>query len=101
MYLITDLQDCECKIQSQLIMLCVIYVPTYFLRLIEGPAKTLLVIISLAGFVTFDVVYVAAVVNYAAQSEMNIKLLYAIQAMVEQKLYPDIDSSIKVCAAVF
>ena len=51
---------------------------------------------SLLGFVIFDVVYVMAVLNYAAQSEMNIKLLRAIQAMAEQKLYPELEGTIKV-----
>ena len=44
----------------------------------------------------FDVVYVMAVFNYAAQSEMNINLLYAIKAMTEQKLTPDLEAAMKV-----
>ncbi len=51
---------------------------------------------SLVGFVFFDLVYVGAVINYAAQSEMNIYLLRAIRRMVVQKFYEDIDAGIKV-----
>ena len=40
--------------------------------------------------------YVGAVINYAAQSEMNIYLLRAIRRMVVQKFYEDIDAGIKV-----
>lgn len=67
-----------------------------FYSTIKDPGKVLLVVISLIGFVVFDVVYVMAVFNYGAQCEVNIKMLYSIQTMVEQKLYPDIDATIKV-----
>ena len=63
---------------------------------LDGAAKTALVVISLLGFISFDVVYVAAVMNYAAQSEMNIKLIYAITSLVKQKHHKDIDEAIKV-----
>ena len=52
--------------------------------------------ISLLGFISFDVVYVAAVMNYAAQSEMNIKLIYAIASLIKQKHHKEIDDAIKV-----
>lgn len=67
-----------------------------FLRFIEDEGKVVLLIISLLGFILFDVVYVMAVFNYAAQSEMNINLLYAIKAMTEQKLTPDLEAAMKV-----
>ena len=41
-------------------------------------------------------VYVSAVMNYAAQSEMNISLLHAITQLVEAKEYNEIDNAIKV-----
>ncbi len=40
--------------------------------------------------------YVGAVINYAAQSEMTIYLLRAIRRMVVQKYYEDIDAGVKV-----
>ena len=64
--------------------------------ILEGSARLVLVFVSLVGFVVFDMVYVVAVLNYAAQSEMNIKLLHAIKAMAEQKLYPELEATIKV-----
>ncbi len=51
---------------------------------------------SLIGFVSFDVVYVVAVMNYAAQSEMIIYLLKAIAILVTNKEYPDMDAAIRV-----
>jgi len=59
-----------------------------------------LLILDLIGFVFFDLVYVVAVVNYAAQSEMNIYLLSAIKKLVHDKGYGEdgLDASIKVCA---
>ena len=55
-------------------------------------------IIDLIGFLFFDMVYVAAVMNYAAQSEMNIYLLSAIKTLVQDKGYEGtgLDASIKV-----
>ena len=41
-------------------------------------------------------IYVGAVFNYAAQSEMNIYLLRAIRRLVIQKEYEEIDVAIKV-----
>jgi len=57
--------------------------------------KIFLLIISMIGFVAFDMVYVSAVMNYAAQSEMNIYLLRAIRQLVETKEYTEIDNAIK------
>ncbi len=62
----------------------------------NGAGKDTLLVFSLGGFVFFDLVYVGAVINYAAQSEMNIYLLRAIRRMVVQKFYEDIDAGIKV-----
>ena len=64
----------------------------------EGAGKNALVVLDLIGFVSFDIVYVAAVMNYAAQSEMNIFLLRAVRKIVEDKRYGNtqLDSSIKV-----
>ena len=41
-------------------------------------------------------IYVTAVFNYAAQSEMNIYLLRAIRRMIIQKTHSEIDAGIKV-----
>lgn len=68
----------------------------YSNSILQGSAKTVLVVISLLGFITFDVVYVAAVMNYAAQSEMNIKLIYAIISLIKQKRHQEVDAAIKV-----
>lgn len=68
-----------------------------FSSAIEGIPLYILIAISVIGLVSKDAVYVVAVLNYAAQSEMNIKLLQAIRAMAEQKLYPDLEAAMKVC----
>jgi len=44
----------------------------------------------------FDAVYVAAVVNYAVQSEMNIYLLQSIKIRVLSRWYQSTDEAIKV-----
>lgn len=41
-------------------------------------------------------VYVTAVMNYAAQSEMLIYLLRSVRGLIEQKGYEGIDAAIKV-----
>ena len=62
-----------------------------------------LITFSIIGFFTFDVVYIAAVINYAAQSEMIIDLLKAIKMLVEKGFsndnnsgYENINSAMKV-----
>ena len=62
--------------------------------------KIVLLILALIGFLFFDTVYMAAVFNYAAQSEMNIYLLRAIRRLVIEKEYEDIDSAIKVWTCI-
>ena len=68
----------------------------------RGSGKIVLIILDLVGFIAFDIVYVAAVMNYAAQSEMNIYLLRAIRKLIEDKSYGNtqLDSSIKVSGCV-
>ena len=63
---------------------------------IAGGTKIALVVFSLLGFVFFDLVYLAAVINYAAQSELNIKLIYAIRTLIMQRKYEKIDATIQV-----
>ena len=58
--------------------------------------KIVLLVLSLIGFIFFDTIYVGAVFNYAAQSEMNIYLLRAIRRLITQKEYEDMDGAIKV-----
>ena len=58
--------------------------------------KLVLIIFSLFGFFTFDMVYVTAVMNYAAQSEMLIYLLRSVRGLIEEKGYEGIDAAIKV-----
>lgn len=58
--------------------------------------KLILLIYSIFGFMFFDAVYVAAVVNYAVQSEMNIYLLQSIKIKVLSRKYQSTDEAIKV-----
>ena len=52
---------------------------------------------SLVGFVFHDGVYVAAVMNYAIQSELNISLLWSLCVKVKNREYDNFDVAIKVC----
>ena len=63
---------------------------------VRDGVKLFLIIISLIGFFTFDMVYVTAVMNYAAQSEMLIYLLRSVRGLLEQKAYTEMDVAIKV-----
>ena len=58
--------------------------------------KLVLIILSLLGFFTFDTVYVTAVMNYAAQSEMLVYLIGSVRGLVEQKKYENVEEAIKV-----
>ena len=62
--------------------------------------KIVLVVFAIIGFLFFDTVYVSAVMNYAAQSEMNIYLLRAVRKLVVQKEYTDMDTAIKVAQCI-
>ena len=63
-----------------------------------GTEKDTLLIVSLIGFLLFDMVYVAAVMNYAIQSELNISLLHSVCGKVKEKKYQTTDLAIKVCS---
>lgn len=67
-----------------------------------GAEKDITLIVSLIGFLLFDMVYVAAVMNYAIQSELNISLLHSVYSKVKDKDYQttndDLDIAIKVRA---
>jgi hypothetical protein len=52
-------------------------------------------VVCLLGFVLFDLVYLAAVINYAIQSEFNIQFVRAICQLVTQKKYSKLDLAIK------
>eukprot|EP00731_Ephydatia_muelleri_P011568 Em0006g462a len=62
---------------------------------ITGSAKQGLIVAAIIGFVIFDVVYIASLMNYAIQSEMNIYLLQAIAKLTKDKKYNNFDESIK------
>ena len=67
---------------------------------IAGGTKIALVVFSLLGFVFFDLVYLAAVINYAAQSELNIKLIYATRTLIMQRKYEKMDATIQVITTI-
>ena len=60
------------------------------------PVQIVLGVVCLLGFVLFDLVYLAAVINYAIQSEFNIQFVRAICQLVTQKKYSKLDLAIKV-----
>ena len=67
-----------------------------FIDRIEGSKKHGLIIGSIVGFIFFDMVYTASIINYAIQSELNVYLLKAISKLVENKMYGDLDEGFKV-----
>ena len=76
------------------------YLFVLFIR-ITGSAKQGLIVAAIIGFVIFDVVYIASLMNYAIQSEMNIYLLQAIAKLTKDKKYNNFDESIKVRRAFY
>lgn len=67
-----------------------------FVIRITGSTKQGLIVAAVVGFVIFDVVYIASLMNYAIQSEMNIYLLHAIAKLTKEKKYKHFDEAIKV-----
>ena len=67
---------------------------------INSTASIILGVLCLAGFVLFDLVYLAAIINYAVQSEFNIGFLRAITQLVQQRKYPNLDTAINVRGGV-
>lgn len=58
--------------------------------------------VCIVGFLFFDLVYLAAVVNYSIQSAFNIKYIRAVTEMIAGKnqKYSNLDIAIKVCNTV-
>lgn len=67
---------------------------------LRGGAKIALLLLSLFGFFTFDVVYMFSIMNYVIQGELNIYLLWDIQKLIELRKHDDFDGAIKVCCVV-
>ena len=63
---------------------------------VTGTEKNILLVISLIGFIFYDGIYIAAVMNYAIQSEFNISLLSSLRMKVKNKKYDNFDTAIKV-----
>ena len=58
--------------------------------------KVILVVFSLVGFLFFDMVYMAAVMNYVVQSELLVWLVSSVTTLLYKNEYPNIDAGIKV-----
>lgn len=63
---------------------------------LTGGIKIALLVVSLFGFFTFDMVYMFSIMNYMAQGEMNIYLLWDIRRLINIRAHDDIDGAIKV-----
>lgn len=61
----------------------------------SGALKISLLVISLFGFFTFDMVYVFAIMNYVVQGEMNIYLIWDVRRLIAVRKYDHIDGAIK------
>ena len=58
--------------------------------------KVILVVFSLVGFLFFDMVYMAATMNYVVQSELLVWLVSSVTTLLYKNEYPNIDAGIKV-----
>ena len=61
---------------------------------IHDEVKNILVLVSIVGFVFLDMVYTVAIINHAAQCELNIYFLQAVKFKVEARQYNTIDDAI-------
>jgi hypothetical protein len=57
--------------------------------------KVILVVFSLVGFLFFDMVYMAATMNYVVQSELLVWLVSSVTTLLYKNEYPNIDAGIK------
>ena len=56
-----------------------------------------MLILALLGFVVFDLVYITALTNYAAQSELIISFVEVVRIRILQKKYDEsFDEALKV-----
>ena len=78
------------------IHLCIIIFPLSLSHRVRGGLKFALLVVSLFGFFTFDVVYMFSIMNYIAQGELNIYLLWDIRKLIELRRHDDLDGAIKV-----
>ena len=56
-----------------------------------------MLILALLGFVVFDLVYITALMNYAAQSELIISFVEVVHTCILQRKYNTFDEALKVC----
>lgn len=71
--------------------------------MIESKLLVPLAAVCIFGFLFFDLVYLAAVVNYSIQSMFNIKYIKAVAEMVAGKnqKYSSLDIAIKVRVCMY
>jgi hypothetical protein len=64
-----------------------------------GPGKIIMLILALLGFIVFDLVYITALINYAAQSELIISFIKVVHTCILQRKwrYDTFDEALKVC----
>ena len=55
-----------------------------------------MLILALLGFIVFDLVYITALINYAAQSELIISLIKVVHTGILQRRYHTFDEALKV-----
>ena len=60
----------------------------------------ILVVFSLVGFLFFDMVYMAAAMNYVVQSELLVWLVSSVTTLLHKNEYPNIDAGIKVSSVL-
>lgn len=63
---------------------------------IFGPSKVIMLILALLGFIVFDLVYITALMNYAAQSELIISFIKVVHTCILQRKYDTFDEALKV-----
>ena len=69
---------------------------THTLCSFQEGEKVVLITFSLVGFLFFAMVYVAAVLNHAVQSELLVWLISSVNTLLVKNEYPNIDAAIKV-----
>ena len=56
-----------------------------------------MLILALLGFIVFDLVYITALINYAAQSELIISFIKVVRICILQRRYHTFDEALNVC----
>ena len=95
--LLTNRNSWKCKLYCCWPDVSYVFIWYYSSESAYDAVQVILILFSIYGFIFFDLLYIAVIINYCSQCQLLTFFIENLQDKVRNKKYPNLGLAIKVC----